>query len=80
MATVGRINPQRLASPLIGPHQALFVEDEVTVGNTGVHVDQVLTIDGQFRIVVESRFFSYDFYRRAIAKYQETLGRPAPSR
>ncbi len=73
MATVGRINPGRLASPLIGPNQALFVEDVITVGDTGVQVDQVLTIDGQFRIVVESRFFSYDFYRRAIAKVQETL-------
>lgn len=73
MATVAKLDAHRLGSTLISPNQIVLVEGEVTARDAGVQVDQVLTIDGRFRVVVDSRFFSYDFYSRAIAKFAETL-------
>jgi hypothetical protein len=49
----------------------VHLEQRETVSGDGVQIDQVLTVTGAVQIVADSRWYSNDLYRRAIAKFIE---------
>jgi hypothetical protein len=66
-----RIDPVRLQSPGVSVYDVVNITHEMSVLESGLRVDQIITINGAFRIVADSRYFSLDFYRSAIAKFLE---------
>ena len=69
-----RLDPVRLGHPSIRPYDLVEVRQEAHVGDAGVSVNQVLYIQGTYRIVAETRFYSHEFYRQAIAKFESHFG------
>lgn len=52
----------------------LHVEHRGQVNQAGVNFQQLLVVNGAIQIVAESRFYSNDFYRSAIAKFEGAHG------
>jgi hypothetical protein len=63
----------------VAPYDTVELTQVVQGSDAGMRIEQVLTIQGAVRLVVESRFYSYDFYRRAIAKFEEGLAAQRPT-
>lgn len=63
-----RLDPTRLRVPRLEVYDVVNLSAQTQSFDAGVRIDQVLEINGFFRIVADSRFYSHDFYRSAIAK------------
>lgn len=72
-----RLDPVRIRSPYLGAYDVVELTHEAVVLEAGVRVDQVLRVQGYHRIVADSRFYSNDFYRSAIAKDVASIERSA---
>jgi hypothetical protein len=67
-----RLDPVRLAVPEVQVYDVVNLMAQPTnFGDAGVRIDQVLEINSMHRILADSRFYSLDFYRSAIAKDRE---------